>query len=152
MKSCGNKTCNVSHINHKHCAVCMSDVCHCCKINFSRISGSTCYDKLWLNLIYLLCKSGKVDISLLVYTVRNKIEILARNICRRTVSEVSAVIKAHTHNGVARFKKCKINRCVCLCTGMRLNIGKLATEKFTSTLDSNFLNNINILASAVISL
>ena len=38
MKSGGNKTGNMSHIHHKHCAVSVSNVSHFLKINLSRIS------------------------------------------------------------------------------------------------------------------
>ena len=56
MKTCCNKTCNMSHINHKHSTVCMCNISHSLKINFSRISRSACYNKLRLNLINLLSK------------------------------------------------------------------------------------------------
>ena len=35
---------------------------------------------------------------------------------------------------------------------MRLNIGKLCAEKFLSTLDSDLLNDINILTAALVTL
>ena len=35
---------------------------------------------------------------------------------------------------------------------MRLNIGKLCAEKFLSALDSDLLNNVNILTAAIVTL
>ena len=68
------------------------------------------------------------------------------------MSEVSACIKAHAHNSVAALEKCKINSHISLCAGMRLNVCELAVEQLACSFDSDVLNDVNALASAVVSL
>ena len=82
MKPCGNKACNMRHIYHKHCTVCVCNISHCFKINFSWISGSTCNHKFRFNFINLLCKFLVINKSVFINTVRYKVEILTADISR----------------------------------------------------------------------
>ncbi len=66
------------------------------------------------------------------------------------MGQVAAFCKVHAHNGIAGLKQGKIDRHVCLCTGMRLNIGMFRTKQFTGTGAGNFFHYIDILAAAVI--
>ena len=68
------------------------------------------------------------------------------------MSEVSAVGKAHTHNRIIRLQQRKINSCICLRARMRLNIRKLSVKQLFGTFNCNILNDVNVLAAAVITL
>ena len=76
MAACCNKSCDMSHIYHK---VCTNSLCYLrklLKIDSSWISTCTCNDKSRSALVSLLVKSLIVDITLVIYAVRNKIKIL----------------------------------------------------------------------------
>lgn len=68
------------------------------------------------------------------------------------MGKMAAVVKAHTHNGIAGLKQGKINGRVCLRARMRLHIGVTRAEKFARSFDRDIFNDINILAAAVITL
>ena len=68
------------------------------------------------------------------------------------MSKVAAVGKAHAHYSITGCKESHINSCICLCARMSLNVCILCSEKLLGSFDSNGLNDINVLAAAVISL
>ena len=75
---------------------------------------------------------------------------LARIVYGASVGKVTALRKIHSHNCVAVFRKCEICGKVCLCAGMRLNIGVLRAEKFAGTVARNVFHFVNIAAASVI--
>ena len=66
--------------------------------------------------------------------------------------KMSALCKVHSHYSIARLKHCEIYSHVSLCSGVWLNICVFCAEELTSSLSCNILNNVNILASAVVTL
>ena len=148
-----NKTCNVRHIYHKICADFLSNSRELFKVNCSGICARTRNDHLGL---MLLCKCKYIVViqsaGFLIKSVRYEVEVFARNVHGRTVCKVSAVSKAHTHYRIAGIQQCKINRRVSLCAGVSLYIRILCSEQLAGTFNSDILNYINILASAVITL
>ena len=68
------------------------------------------------------------------------------------MSKVTAVVQAHTHNSVARLNGGEICGKVGICAGMRLNVRKLSAIQLASTITRKILDNINLLATAIIAL
>ena len=68
------------------------------------------------------------------------------------MSEVSAVVKAHTHNGVAGLEQRKVYSSVSLCARVGLNVRELSAEQLAGAVDSYLLDNVNALAAAVVAL
>ena len=103
------------HVDHEQCADLFCDAgynvklylsCICrCTGDYKFRSALKC-DALQLIVIY---------VSLIIYTVGDKIVQLARAVDRGAMGEVSAVGKVHAHNGVAGIYKCKISSLICLC-------------------------------------
>ena len=76
MNACGNKTCDVSHINHKICAYCVGNLTELCKINNSWVCRRTCNNHLRLAFLcnfknLIIVNSVRFGIN----TVWNKIEV-----------------------------------------------------------------------------
>ena len=64
--------------------------------------------------------------------------------------EVTAVVKIHSHEGVARFQHSQQNGCVGLGTRVRLNVGIFCSEEFFHTFNSKCFHLVNHLAASVI--
>ena len=152
VKSCGDKSRDMRHIYHKIRADSSCNRRQLLEINRSRISRRTRYNELGLTLVCLLVKLLVIDKAVVVCAVSNKVVHLAGHIYGRTVGEVTAVSKAHSHNCVAGVQKREINRLVCLCARGCLYIGKIRAEQLLCTLNRYILDNINVLAAAVIAL
>ena len=65
---------------------------------------------------------------------------------------MSALLKIHSHDGIAGIKQCKKYGKVCICSAVRLNIDMLRFEKLLSSVTGDFFNNIDALTAAVIPL
>src|SRR5205823_13641822 len=78
-------------------------------------------------------------------------EPFARQIWRRSVGQMSAGGERHSENGGARLEQRYEYGLICLRAGMRLYIGKAASEQPLGALDRERLGDIDEFASAVIS-
>ena len=65
---------------------------------------------------------------------------------------MSALVEVHAHKCIAGLKDRKLDSKVCRCAGMRLNIGISASEELLGTLNSDCLDYIDHLTSAIIAL
>ena len=65
---------------------------------------------------------------------------------------MTALVEIHTHYGVARVEHCKIYGCVSLSARVRLNVCVLRAEQLACALTCDFLNYVNTLAAAVVTL
>ena len=66
------------------------------------------------------------------------------------MSQVSAVIQAHTHDRVAQLAKGLVDSIIGLGAGVRLNIGKLGAEQLLGPLDGDIFHHVHALTAAVI--
>ncbi|MPN05301.1 hypothetical protein SDC9_152551 [bioreactor metagenome] len=66
------------------------------------------------------------------------------------MSQVTAMGKIHTHDGVAWFQEGKINSSIGISAGMSLHVGMFSAKKFFSTFDSQRFNFIDVFTAAVI--
>ena len=64
--------------------------------------------------------------------------------------QMTAMIKAHTHDRVSRLTYCVLNSHISLSTRMWLDIGILGTEELLRTVSGKILDDIDLLASAII--
>ncbi len=62
------------------------------------------------------------------------------------------MIKIHTHDGVTRLQHRKLDCHICLCAGVRLDIGVIAAKQLLCTLYGKIFHDIHALAAAVIAL
>ena len=135
---------NVRHIHHQIGAHLMGDIRKGFEVNDAGIGGSAGNDHLGLVLV------GQLPHLIIVDTVGHRIDtigdhmiVLAGEVDRRAMGQMSALIQVHAHDGVAQLAQRLIDRIVGLCAGMRLNIGKIP---------GNLLHNVHILTAAIVTL
>ena len=152
MKTCCHQTCDVRHIHHQHCTDLIGNLSEFLEINRSGICGGSCNNHLRLCFQCDLTKLIIIDKSVVIDTVGNNLEILAGNIYRTSVCQMSAVIQIHTHDGISRLTYRELYRKVCLCARVRLYIGIGTSEQFHGSVPCQILNHVHTIASAVVSL
>ena len=111
MESCGDKTRDVRNINHHICADLVADLAYASEIEPAAVCGRTRHNHL--RLAFKRDLFHRIVIKHLchrVNSVRHDIEVHTRKIDGRAVREMSAVRKAHSHYGVARLEKGKVDR------------------------------------------
>ena len=152
MKTCGDKTGYVRHVNHKYRADLLSNLRDALEVDNSCISGRTGNNHLRLDGFCLLKKLVIIKETVFVNAVG--FEIVKNSACVHggAVGEMSAFGKRHSENGVTGLKERRINGKICLRAGMRLNVGILCAEKLLGSFDCDVFHNINIFTAAVISL
>jgi hypothetical protein len=86
----------------------------------------------------------------LTHSVRHDIEHLAREVDRRSMSEVPSVSELHAHEGVTRLEKGKVGRGIGLGPRVRLHVHVLGAEELLGPLDGEFLDDVDELAAPVV--
>ena len=86
-----------------------------------------------------------------VYAIRNKVIQLTGETDSTAMGQVTAMRKVHTEHFIARLQRGKINRHIRLGAGMRLNIDIFSVKKFFSAFNSESLNLICKVTTAIIS-
>ena len=94
VKSCGNKTCDMSHINHKVSANALCDLGDALEVDDPGISGRAGYDELRLTFVSRFFHSLIVDGFVFGgKTVGNEVEVFTGEIDGASVGQVTAVGK-----------------------------------------------------------
>ena len=65
---------------------------------------------------------------------------------------MTALLKIHSHYGIAGIEQSKENGKIGVCTAVRLNVDVFRSEKLLGSVACDLLNNIDALTSAVVSL
>ena len=68
------------------------------------------------------------------------------------MTQMTALGKIHTHDGIARFQESKIYSQVSACTAVRLNIGIICAKQFFRTFNSQSFYFINVFTAAIITM
>ena len=68
------------------------------------------------------------------------------------MGQVATIRKPHAENGIAGFQRRQKYRGIGLRAGMRLHIGVTGFEQFLGALDGQFFGNVDVFATAVITL
>ena len=152
MYACGDKPCDVSHVDHEIGADAVRDLAEPLEVDEARIGARSGKDEARLVLLSKLGDLVVVDeAGILVHGVRHDVEVLARNVDRAAVREVSAVRKAHAEHGVARLKQREESRKVCVRAAVSLHVGVLGAEQLFGAVDRECLDDVDVFAAAVIS-
>src|SRR5437867_3801092 len=69
-----------------------------------------------------------------------------------TMSQVAAVGKIHAENLITILYRSQVNRHVCLCAAVWLDVGVVGAEEFLGSIDCLLLNDISPFATAVVAL
>ena len=147
-----HKARDMGHVDHEVSAVVVRDLGDALEIDDARICRGASHDELGLVFLGFSLDVGVVDALVFAKAVGNHVVQLAREVGGRTVSEVAAVVEAHAQNGVARLDERRIGSVVGLSAGMRLHVGELRAEKLLGALDRQVLDDVDLLAAAVVAL
>ena len=153
MRARGNQAGDMGHVDHKVCADFMRDLRHTLEVDDARIGRGAADDKLRLMLFRQLLHLVVIDgLGFGINAIRNDVVQLAGEVRRAAMGQVAAVIQAHAHNRITRLHRGEICGEVGICTGVRLDVRKLCTVQLASALACKVLDDINLLATAVIAL
>ena len=122
------------------------------KINDSTICTCSCKNQLGLIISDFVFEVFVIDKSIFVYVVKFNIVEFAAKINRTTMSQMTAIVKAHCKNSIAGVKNCGISTSICLRARMRLNIYMIiCVEYFSPKIATIFFNFIHYFTTAIIS-
>ena len=150
MQTGGHQTGDVGHVYKQIGAHFLSNFREDFKVDDAGVGRSAGDDHLGLMLSGQLAHLVIVDVAVPVYTVCHHVVVLTGEVGGRAMSQMTAVVQAHAHNGVAGSTQSLVNCEVGLSTGVRLNIGKVCTEELLGALNSDVLYHIYALAAAVV--
>ena len=88
--------------------------------------------------------------SILAHAVWHDVVVLAGEVQRMAVREMSAVGKVHPHDGVSRFQHREVDRHVGLASGVRLDVDMFGAEQLFRALDGETFDDVHELAAAVV--
>ncbi len=92
------------------------------------------------------------ELGLRVEAVGDDVEPFAADVDRRTVRQVSAVGEVHAEDRVARLQRGQEDSLVGLRSRMRLDVGEVGVEELLRPVDRQLLDDVDVLAAAVIAL
>ena len=139
------------HIDHEARTDTVGNRCETPKVDDTRVGGRTAHDELWtlalgkaLELVVVNGFGGGVN------AVRHKAVQAPREVHRRAVRQMAAMVKAHAQHRVTGFEKRCVRSHVGVCAAVRLYVGKTAVEQGARTLAREVLDHVDLLASAVV--
>ena len=91
-----------------------------------------------------------VQDPIIIHAVGYKVIVVAGNVYRAAVGQMTAAGQIHTHHRVAGLQQSEIDSRIGLCAAVGLHVCMLRTEQFLGSLDSNGLSFIYHIAAAVI--
>src|SRR6266550_6155137 len=131
-----NEAGDMRHVDEKNCANGIGNLSQPRKINRARIGGCACGDHDWSHFFGLFLQRVVIDsLGLLVHAVMSDLIKFAGEICRMSVSEMTAVREVHRENFVTRLNGGEIDRHVRLRAAVRLHVQMLRTEQTLSAVD-----------------
>ena len=149
----GDKTGNVSHVDHEVSADGIGDLAELGKIDRAGIGGGAGKDHLGLALLRDAVDLVIIEhLRLVVEGVGNLMEVLTGNVDRASVGEMTAVSEVKTHVGVARLEHRLEGGKVRGSAGVRLDVGVLGAEELAGALAGDLLRLIDAVAAAVVTL
>ena len=93
-----------------------------------------------------------VDLFVGVQAVAHDLEPLAAHVQRHAVGQVAAFGQAHAHDGVAGLQQAEEHGLVGLRAGVGLHVGVLGAEQLLDAVDGQLLDDVDVLAAAVVAL
>ena len=147
----GNKARDMGHIHHQVGVDGIGDFAELGKIEGTRIGRATSQNDLWLAGLRLVEKRIEINLrGLFINAVLLGIEPFTGQVRRGAVRQVTTCGKRHAEDRIARLQQRQEHGLVRLCAGMWLHIDESSAKQLFRTLDGKCLNNIDMLAAAII--
>ena len=151
MESGRDEAGKMRHVDHEIGADGIGDRAEPLEIDDARIGGTAGDDEGRLVLLGEPLDLVIVDeVRIPRHAILHRVEPLARQVGRRAVGQMTAGGEAHADDGVARLDERQHDRLVRLRAGMGLHIGEAAVEQPLGAVDRQLLDNIDVLAAAII--
>ena len=150
-QTCCDQTCRMCHINQEQCANLICDLTHTFVVPLATVCRSSTNDQLGFVLHCQSLHCVVIDTTRsLIELITDGLKIHTRHIHRRTVRKVSAVRQIESHKGIARFQNSGKHSHICLCTRVGLNVCILSAVQLAQTVNSQLLDLIHYLTSAIV--
>ncbi len=148
-----NQTGDVRHVNHQISANAVGDFAEPLPVPDTGIGSAAGQDQLGLVFVGKALDLIHVEkMVVLTHAIGDDVEPLAGHVDRGTVGQVTTGVEIQAHEGVARLQKSQEHCLVHLAAGVRLNVGKLAAEKFLRALDCQRFGNVGEFTAAIVAL
>ena len=129
MLSGGDKPGDVRHVYHQHRAHLVGYLAKTREVYDPRVGCRACHDELGAMLFSETLHVIVVDkLKLAVYSVWHEVVYLGGEVDRAAVRQMTAVVEAHSHHGVARTERREVCRHVSLRAAVGLNIRVFGIE------------------------
>ena len=148
----GDQTGHVGHVDEQVGTDLVGDLTETWEVEDLRVGGETGHDHFRLVLDRQALDFVVVDQAVGIDTVLNGVVQLAGGGNAGTVGQVAAVGQAHAQDGVAALQQGQVNGRVGLGTGVWLDVGVIGAEQFLGAVDGQLLNDVDELATAVVTL
>ena len=146
-----DETREVRHVHQEQRADLVGDRAHARKIEEARIRRRARDDELGVVLLRETLELLVVDVfAVPLHAVRHEVVELGREVHRRAVREVAALIQRHPEHGVAGPEDRGVRGHVRLRSGVRLDVGVRGAEERLRALDCERLGDVDPLAAAVV--
>jgi hypothetical protein len=150
--TCGNQAGDVSHVNEQVGANFVRDSAEAWEVEDLRVSAETGHDHFRLVLNSQALDFVVVDQAIVIDAVLYRVVQLARGGNAGAVGQVTTVGQAHTEDGVASVEQGQVHRAVGLRAGVWLDVGVVGTEQLLGAVDSQLLDDVDVFATAVVTL
>ena len=151
MQPGGHQSRKMRHVDHEIGADGVGDLAEAREVDDARIGRAAGDDHRGLVLLRKFLDLVVVDaVVVLAHAVLHGVEPLAGQVRRRAMGQVPAMGERHAEDRVARLDQREHHRLVGLAARMRLHVGEGAVEQALGAVDGELLDDVDILAAAVI--
>ena len=153
MDAGGDQARDVGHVGHHQRADLVGHGADAGEVDDARVGAGPDDDELRLVRAGLRRQLVVVEpLVVLAHAVRHDVEVLAREVQRVAVGQVAAVGEVHAEDRVAGLQDGQKHRHVGLRARMRLDVGVLGAEQRLGAVDGQRLDDVHVLAAAVVAL
>ena len=153
MDAGGDQARDVRHVGHHQRADLVGHGADAREVDDARVGAGADDDELWFVRAGLRRQLVVVEpLVVFAHAVRHDVEVLAREVQRVAVREVTAVGEVHAQDRVAGLQNGQKHRHVGLRAGVRLDVGVLGSKQRLGAVDGQRLDDVHVLAPAVVAL
>jgi hypothetical protein len=153
MHAPGDQARDMGGIEHEHRADLVGDLSERLRVDDTRVGGRAGDDQF--RPVFVCLGPHLFHVDALVagsHAVTHEVVLQTREVDRRTVGEMTAVIETQTEDRVARLEKGLVDTHVCDGASMGLHVGVIGSEKFATATARQVLDVVDDHVAAVVAL
>ena len=149
----GHKAGDVRHVHHEVRVHFSGDGGHALEVDDARVRARAAHDELGAHLLGDALHLVVVDgLRLGIHAVAGEIVVAPREVHRRAVREVPALVQAHAQHGVAQLEQCRVRAEVGVRAAVGLHVREACAEKLAGAFACQVFHEVHLLAAAVVAL